>query len=191
MNPTFDIKGEHCAITIILKAMKKLAFDMRNGKFIDSYRIVQIIDFLHTFTEHCHIEKEEKSLYPALLEYDIPWTKETINDLIGEQKLAHTYINEIDTLFKEYLSGDAKITDRLSLSMLKYVELEERHIKTVDNVLLPLCERVFDAEKLKSVSLDFKNIQDQNVGHIKQLEYYKLLAMLYAENDVTSESIYY
>jgi hemerythrin-like domain-containing protein len=191
MNPTFDIKGEHYAITIILKAMKKLAFDMRNGKFIDSYRIIQIIDFLHTFTKHCHSEKEEKSLYPALLEYDIPWTIETINDLISEQKLAHTYINEIDNLFQEYLSGSVQIIDTLSLSMLKYVELEERHIKTVDNVVLPLCERVFDAEKLKSVSLDFKKIQDQNVGHIKHLEYYKLLAMLYAENDVISESIYY
>jgi len=191
MNPIFDIKGEHYAIAIILKAMKKLAIDMRKGKFIDSYRIVQIIDFLQTYSDQCHSEKEEKCLYPALLEYNIPWTIETINDLISEHTLAHTYINEIDNLFQEYLSGDAKITDRLSSSMLKYVELEERHIKTVDNVVLPLCERVFDAEKLKSVSLDFKKIQDQNVGHIKHLEYYKLLAMLYAENDVTSESLYF
>ena len=74
--------------------------------------------------------------------------------------------------------------------MLKYVELEERHIKTVDNVLLTLCERVFDNEKLKSIAIDFKKIQDQNVGHLKHLEYYKLLAMLYVENEVLSESVY-
>jgi hemerythrin-like domain-containing protein len=191
MNPIFDIRSEHSAITIILKAMKKLASDMRKGKFIDSFRIVQILDFLHTYTEYCHYEKEEKCLYPALLEYDIPWTIETINDLISEHKLAHAYINEIDNLFQEYLSGNDQMIDSLSLSMLKYVELEERHIKIVDSVVLPLCERVFDSEKLRSVSHDFIKIQDQNVGHQKYLEYYKLLAMLYAENDATIESVYY
>ena len=191
MNPITDIKGEHTAIKIILGAMKKLSLDMRTGKFIDSYRIVQIIDFLHTFTEHCHYEKEEKCLYPALLEYDIPWTADTINHLISENQQAQVYINEIDILFQEYLSGNTQILNTLSASMLRYVALEERHIKTVDNVVLPLCERVFDATKLKSVSCHLKKIQDQNVGHLKHEEYYKLLTMLYSENEVNSEEVYY
>lgn len=192
MKPTIDIKGEHYAITIILSAMKKLAHDMRTGKFIDSYRIVQILDFLHTFSEHCHTEKEEKCLYPAILEYDIPWTADTINQLTDEHKLAHEYLNEIDTLFDEYLSGNAQVMKSLSASMMNYVVIEERHIKIVDNVLLPLCHKVFDTEKIKSVVADLKKIQDQNVGHVKHLEYYKFLSLLYSENDVVlSETIYY
>ena len=190
MNPTFDIKGEHAAITIILNAMKKLALDMRIGKFIDSYRIVEILDFLHTFSEHCHYEKEEKSLYPALLESDIPWTVDTINHLIAEHAKAQRYINEIDTLFQEYLSGNTLIQGSLSFSMLKYVELEKNHIKTVENVLLPLCERVFDANKLNAIAFEFKKIQNENIGHLKYEEYYKLLAMLNAENEVIKESAY-
>lgn len=191
MNPITDIKGEHTAITIILDTMKRLALDMRKGKFIDSYRIVQIIDFLHTINENCHYEKEEKCLYPTLLEYNIPWTADTINHLISKHKLAHIYINEIDSLFQEYLLGNAHIIDSLSFSMIKYVELEERHIKIVDNVVLPLCERIFDTNKLISISIILKKIQDQNVGHLKPLEYHKLLTMSYAENDVITESVYY
>jgi len=191
MNPTFDIKGEHAAITIILNEMKKLALDMRIGKFIDSYRIVQILDFLHTFTENCHYEKVEKSLYPALLDHNIPWTTDVINHLISEHKVAHNYINEIDHLFHEYLSGNTQILHSLSLNMLKYVELEKNHIKIVENVVLPLCERIFNSDKLKSIAIDFKNIQNHNVGHLKYQEYYKLLAMLKAENVVFSENVYY
>lgn len=190
MKPSNDIKGEHYAIAIILSAMKKLALDMRTGKFIDSYRIVQILDFLHTFTEHCHYEKEEKCLYPALAEYDIPWTADTINQLIDEQKLAHNYLKEIDTLFDEYLSGNAQVLDRLSASMINYVVIEERHIKIVDQVLLPLCDRVFDNEKRTSVVAELRRIQDQNVGHVKHLEYYKFLTLLFSENEVTSASVY-
>jgi len=191
MNPTFDIKGEHAAITVILNEMKKLALDMRIGKFIDSYRIVQILDFLHTFTENCHYEKVEKSLYPALLDHNIPWTTDVINHLISEHKVAHNYINEIDHLFHEYLSGNTQILHSLSLNMLKYVELEKNHIKIVENVVLPLCERIFNSDKLKSIAIDFKNIQNHNVGHLKYQEYYKLLAMLKAENAVFSENVYY
>lgn len=190
MNPTIDIKGEHAAITIILDAMKKLALDMRIGKFIDSYRIVQVLDFLHTFTELCHYEKEEKCIYPALLECDIPWTADTISHLIDEHKLAHDYLIEIDTFFQEYLSGNTKILNSLSSSMIRYAALEQRHIKIVDNVLLPLCDKVFDADKLISVAKDLKKIQDQNVGHEKHQEYYKLLTTIYAESNVIGESVY-
>lgn len=189
MKPTIDIQGEHHAITIILDAMKKLAHDMRIGKFVDSYRIVQILDFLHTFTEHCHYEKEEKCLYPALLECDIPWTAETINHLLEEHKLAHEYIREIDTLFDEYLSGNTQMLSSLSVCMINYVTLEERHIKIVDTVLLPLCDKVFDDNKLKSIAIDLKKIQDKNIGHVKYLEYYKFLSMLYLETGAISESV--
>jgi hemerythrin-like domain-containing protein len=191
MNPTFDIKGEHAAITIVLNEMKKLALDMRIGKFIDSYRIVQILDFLHTFNENCHYEKEEKSIYPALLDHDIPWTADVIGHLISEHKVAHRYILEIDKLFNEFLSGNKQILDSLALYMLKYVELEKNHIKIVENVVLPLCERIFDSPKLKSIASDFKYIQNHNVGHLKHQEYYKLLAMLKAEDEVINETIYY
>jgi hemerythrin-like domain-containing protein len=170
--------------------MKKLALDMRLGKFIDSYRIVEILDFLHTFTEHWHYEKEEKILYPALLDHDIPWTADTINHLINNHKVAQNYINEIDTLFQEYLSGNTQIIDDLSLSMLKYVEIEKDHIKIVESVILPLCARILNSTKLKSIAFDFKKIQNQAIGHLKHEEYYKLLAMLNADNDVIKECAY-
>jgi hemerythrin-like domain-containing protein len=188
MTPTFDIKSEHAAITIILNAMKKMAGDMRNGRFIDSYRIMQILDFLHTYRESCHAEKEEKCLYPALLANNIPWTVETINHLIREQEKAHRCINETDVLFEQYISGNSQVVHSLAQSMMSYVELESAHIKLIDNVLLPLCDKLFDSKKLKLLSEDFREIQDRRVGQQKHLEYYKLLTLLYAENDVINET---
>jgi hemerythrin-like domain-containing protein len=190
MSPTFDIKGEHAAITIILRAMKKMASDMRQGRFIDSYRIVQILDFLHTYTENCHYEKEEKCLFPALLAYNVPWTVETLDHLSQENAKAHVHINEIDALFEEYLTGNSLVINKLAHSMITYAELEENHIKIIDNVVLPLCDKLFDSKKLKSISAEFRKIQDKHVSQQKYLEYYKLLAMLYAENDVMNESVY-
>ena len=188
MNPTIDLKGDHAAITIILDAMKRMVRDIRLGKFIDSYKIVQIVDFLHTFNENCHYEKEEKMLFPALLESNISWTVDTINHLVSEHKLARIYIKEIEDKFDKYLSGNNQILDSLCDSMIQYVKIEEYHIRIVDNVLLPLCDRIFDKNMLLALSAEFKNIQDRNIGHLKYLEFYKLLRMLYLSETNLSET---
>jgi len=190
MNPIRVIKNEHASSNLILDAMKRLAVDMCLGKFIDSYRIVQIVDFIHSLKQHSHYEKEEKCLYPALLGYDVPWTVDTINHLISEHKLAQKQLSEIDTLFDEYLSGNTQITNELPLCMINYVEQEKRHIKILDTILLPLCEKLFDENKLKSVSADFKKIENQAVGHLNRQEYLKLLSMLNAENGILNEKAY-
>jgi len=191
MKPTIDIRGEHSAITIIIEAMKKMVIDIRNSQFIDSYRIVQIIDFLHTFNENCHNEKEEKLLFPTLLKCNIPWTFDLINHLVNEHKKAQVYFKDIDNKFEEYLSGNAAILESLCTSMSQYVEIEEYHIRTVDNVILPLCDRVFNPAIEKKLLAEFRNIQDRNVGSVKHMEYYKLLITLFAENDIETQNVYY
>lgn len=185
MNPTFDLKGEHDAMAIILADMKKHANDIRMSIYVDLYRIGQIIDFLRNFNDHCHHEKEEKVLFPALARFDIPWSVDTINHLINEHRSAHHILNEIEERMREYLTGHSRSLESLASSMIKYVCLEENHIKTENDVLLPLSHKVLDKQKQISISMDFKRIQDYHVGQPKHLEYYLLLAKIYSESKVS------
>jgi len=82
----------------------------------------------------------------------------------------------------DYLAGRTHNLDTLSTIMIHYITLEENHIKTENEILLPLVEKYFDKQKLMSVTMNFKNIQSQYVGHLKHLEFYILLTKLYAEN---------
>lgn len=182
MNPIFDLKAEHDAMAIILFAMKKCAVEMRHNRQVDLFRIGQIIDFLRTYNDNCHHQKEEKYLFPAILEYDIPWTEDTIYHLVKEHQVAHGYLNDIEEKMHDFLSGRTQNFDELAHSMLQYIMLEENHIKTENEVLLPLAEKYFDKQKKDSVTLKFKNIQNLQVGHLKHLEFYLLLSKLYAEN---------
>ena len=182
MNPVFDLKAEHDAMAIILMAMKKRAVDMRHNRQVDLFRIGQIIDFLRTYNDNCHHRKEENYLFPAILEYDIPWTEDTIYHLVNEHQTAHCYLNEIEEKLHNYLSGLAHNFDELSFSMLQYIMLEENHIKTENEVLLPLAGKYFDKQKQDSVTIKFKTVQNSEVSHLKHLEFYILLSKLYTEN---------
>jgi len=182
MNPVFDIKSEHDAMTIILSAMKRRAVDMRYNRQVDLFRIAQIIDFLRVYNDSCHHQKEEKILFPALLEYGIPTTSNIIHHLVNEHHISHNNLNNMEDKMHDYLAGRTQSLDALSTIMIQYITLEENHIKTENEILLPLVEKYFDKQKLMSVTMNFKNIQSQYVGHLKHLEFYILLTKLYAEN---------
>jgi len=184
MNPTFDLKGEHDAMAIILAAMKKRANDIRKNNNVDLFRIGQIIDFLRTYNDHCHHEKEEKILFPALRECEINWTSDTINHLVNEHRLAHTFLNEIEDKLREYLVGHTHTLDSLSSSMIKYVVLEENHVKIENEVILPLSQKVLSSKTQETISFNFRKIQGHCIGHFKNLEYYILLTKFYSESKV-------
>ena len=185
MNPTFDLKGEHDAIIIILAAMKKIASDILDRKHFDLFRIAQIVDFLKTYINRAHHDKEEEILFPALLECDAPWITDTINLLMDEHIIARGYMKAIDSNLREYIDGRAYALESMASGMLNYVSLEENHIKVENQALLPLADRYLNKTKLECISLDFKHIQKREIGQFQHLEYYILLRKLYAETAVT------
>jgi len=191
MNPTYELKREHDAMTIVLDAMKRRANNIREQNKIDLFRIGQIIGFLWTYIDQCHHKKEEKILFPALLECEIPWATDTIHQLVKSHRLAHGFLKEIDDKFRDYLAGRTQTLDRLPSSMFKFISLEENHIKTVNEILLPFCDKVLNQNQQKNISLNFRRIQDHQVAHYKHLEYYLLLNKLYSETKIALVSDFF
>lgn len=185
MNPTYDLKGEHDAILIVLSAMKKIASDILDRKHFDLFRVAQILEFLKTYIDRAHHDKEEEVLFPALIECNVPWIADTIQLLMDEHIIARGYMQTIERNLLYYLEGYTYTYENMALSMLNYVALEENHIKVENLALLPLADRVLSKTKLECISVDFDHIQKREIGQFKYLEYYILLRKLYAETNIT------
>ena len=188
MNPTYDLKGEHDAILTVLSAMKKIASDILDRKHFDLFRIAQIIEFLKTYIDRAHHDKEEEVLFPALIECNVPWIADTIQLLMDEHIIARGYMQTIERNLLYYIEGYTYTYENMALSMLNYVALEENHIKVENLALLPLADRVLSKTKLECISVDFDHIQKREIGKFKYLEYYILLRKLYAETNISRAS---
>jgi len=185
MNPIFDLRGEHEAVTIILSAMKKIASDIHKNNSVDLFRIGQIIEFLRTYNHNCHHEKEEKIFFPALLECNIPWTKDAISHLVNEHSVLRKNLSEIDITLQEYLSGRIRSLNSMATCLIKYISLSENHTYTENHVLMPLAEKTLSKNKQEIIFSDFRLIQDNKLGHTKHLEYYILLTKLYSDTNIS------
>jgi len=185
MNPIFDLKGEHDAIQVVLSAMKKLSSDIRRNKQIDLFRIAQILEFLQTYIDHSHHDKEEEIFFPALTNCTTPGIADTIHLLMDEHIIARGYRKEIEIKLCDYVGGHANALEGLASNMLSYIALEENHIRLENQALLPVAERFLNKTKLDCISSEFKHIQNREIRQSKHLEYYLLLRKLYEETSVT------
>jgi hemerythrin-like domain-containing protein len=182
MNPSIDIQSDHVAMSIILDSMEKRAHEILKTGTVDYFRIGQILDFLHNYTDHLHYAKEERILFPAVMDATKPWISKTINNLIHEHALARDYIKEIDKHLHACLTGNNDALRELGSVMLKYVELEKNHIKVEDEVVMPLFKRLMDSSNLEGFKFEFKEMPDKKIDHLKYLEYYRLINILSTEN---------
>jgi len=182
MNPSIDIQSDHVAMSIVLDAMEKRANEILKKGTVDYFRIGQILDFLHNYTDNLHYAKEERILFPAVLDEKKPWIQKTINNLIFEHVLARNYIKEIDKSLNECLDGNISALRHLGTVMLKYAELEKKHLKVEDEVVMPLFKRLLHANKLEGFNFSFKELPKKKIDHLKYLEYYRLINILSTEN---------
>jgi hemerythrin-like domain-containing protein len=182
MNPSIDIQSDHVAMSIVLDAMEKRAHDILKTGNVDYFRIGQIVDFLHNYTENLHYAKEERILFPAVADVSKPWIMKTINKLIFEHALARDYIVEIDKNLRACLDGNTDALQVLASWMLKYTELEKYHIKVEDEIVMPLFKQLMDTNKLDGFKIAFKKAPSEKIDHLKYLEYYRLINILSTEN---------
>jgi len=182
MNPSIDIQSDHVAMSIILDAMENRAHEILKDGTVDYFRIGQILDFLHNYTDNLHYAKEERILFPAVLDESKPWISKTINTLIHEHALAREYILEIDKHLHACLTGDTGALQKLGSVILQYVALEKNHIKVEDNVVMPLFKSLLDTNRMEGFKFEFKELPDKKIDHLKYLEYYRLINILSTEN---------
>ena len=66
--PTEDLVGEHSVIVKMLRVMDKASEEINKGKEVEPELWKGAVDFLQNFVDKCHHTKEEKHLFPTMVE---------------------------------------------------------------------------------------------------------------------------
>ncbi|KAA0243203.1 MAG: hemerythrin, partial [Candidatus Brocadia sp. AMX2] len=66
-NPIQMLEDEHLIIAKVISAVPVLADRLEAGRVVDIKTLHGVIEFLQTFADKCHHDKEEDLLFPALV----------------------------------------------------------------------------------------------------------------------------
>jgi hemerythrin-like domain-containing protein len=144
------LKNEHLAIAAVLYALHWLARGMRKGEAPNFPVLRAILDYIVSYPDRWHHPKEDTHLFTAIRSR----THEAdalIARLEREHRLGHPMVEDLKRELIALQNGEDGALEAFCSCAIRYAELEWRHLRTEEDQLLPIAERVLLPEDWRAI----------------------------------------
>ncbi|MEW6130149.1 MAG: hemerythrin domain-containing protein [Acidobacteriota bacterium] len=156
--PMEILSREHRIIECVLRALDGICLRIERGETIPAQPLSEIVDFIRTFADRFHHEKEEQHLFPTLEEYGVPRQGGPIGVMLYEHQLGRQLVAEMHQAAQSYADGNAGAANDFVTAARQYLELLSVHIYKEDNVLFKISGNVLSNDALNSLNKDFAEV---------------------------------
>ncbi len=140
-NAIRTIKDEHLAIAAVLYSLRYLVGQVRSGAEPNFPLLRAILDYIVSYPDRWHHPKEDKYLFAAVRRR----TREAdavISQLEREHAQGAPMIAELTRKLMAYQAGDVAEGESFNELASRYAIFEWQHLRTEEEILLPIAERV-------------------------------------------------
>jgi hemerythrin-like domain-containing protein len=152
------LSREHRLIESVLRALEGICLSLERGETVPREPLAEMVDFIRSFADGFHHEKEERHLFPVLENYGVPRAGGPIGVMLYEHETGRQLVAEMQQAAQGYAEGEARAASRFVVAARQYIELLMVHIHKEDNVLFKISENVLDSEALNSLNKDFEEV---------------------------------
>lgn len=149
------IRDEHLAISAVLYSLRYLVKDMRKGAAPNFPLLRAILDYIVSYPDRWHHPKEDKYLFAA-----VKRRTRDADGLIGrlerEHEMGYPMMEELKKQLIAFQGGDAEAGQRFFDTAERYAELEWAHLRTEEEVFMPIAERVLSADDWTEIAAAFR-----------------------------------
>ena len=167
MMPVAPLMIEHRVIERMIRVVGAELARMEKSGTADPGFIDVAVDFIRTYTDHCHHGKEEEILFRDLrnkpLSEDL---KKILDELIEEHRQGRRVVAELVEAKEEYIRGRQESVSKIMECMRYLVDFYPVHIEKEDRHFFLPCMQFFTQEEKDSMlkeEFDF----DRNLVHNK------------------------
>jgi hemerythrin-like domain-containing protein len=114
-----------------------------------------LLDFLKTFADRCHHGKEEKVLFPKLMQAGIPMNGGPLGVMFYEHEQGRQFLREMEQALADGQPAE------FALSANRYAQLLEDHMAKEDNILFAKAEDVLTSEDDEALFERFNEIENE------------------------------
>jgi hemerythrin-like domain-containing protein len=141
MGATDLLKREHKMVLQVLDRMDREVAAVTTRGRIDAGSVAEIMEFLQSFLDRCHQEKEEHRLFPrvertGISSFDIP-----LAILRREHEEGRERIRSITAKIGKAAAGNGRSLEAVREELTEFFGLLRKHMAREEEVLFPLVER--------------------------------------------------
>lgn len=164
MNAKENLREEHAACMRIFTVLQQICEPVKKNEEGLREPLERIISFLEVYVDQCHHKKEERFLFPALVDVEIPGIKDLIGELRLEHQTGRTLVREMKTQMEGFYGGTGLSPSKLVDIPKQYIGIFRKHIRRENAELLPQIEIGLSDQKLAWLSEQFERIENEQIG---------------------------
>jgi len=165
--------GEHEMIERTMDVLKRELEKMPEDN-CDSFVLKRAIDFLIEFGDGIHNLKEEKVLFPLLVERGIP-ADGPIRVMLLEHEAERNILREMFAGIPDLEEASAEVRAGFKQKGIEYLEIRANHIWKENDVLYPMGRKVFSDEDNRALVDGFEGIDTSIYGDAARQHYSDIL----------------
>jgi hemerythrin-like domain-containing protein len=182
VTPTEILKHEHEIILKVLTAAETAAESIERSGELDAEKLSQMLEFFRGFADRCHHGKEEKHLFPALLQRGGAAAQAPVSVMLGEHDQGRSHIKAIAEALPGAAEGEAQAAQAVTRNLRDYVGLLRAHIEKENNILFRIAEEILSASDQESLSEAFARVEAEEMGEGTHEKYHQLAHRLTGED---------
>ncbi len=173
------LMDEHIYIRRMLKVIHNIAYTILEGDKICFEDFEHILDFIETYVDRYHNEKEEQILF-SKIEREIGSLANNLifYGTIVEHDYARLCILQLREALEKVENGDNYYKKDIVANAVSFANLLDRHINKEDIVVFRYAKEKLTKKVLKNVNEEFLKYQEEAIINNIQHKYIKILKNL-------------
>lgn len=159
MTATTNLENDHVHILRLIDVMEKITHE----KEPNIGHLENIVDLIRNFADGLHHHKEEKLLFPKMVEKGFSFEQGPIAVMMHDHVQGRNFVKKMADNIALYKTGNHQAIPEIYKNMLGYAELLRGHIGKENNVLFRMADNALSKDEQQELLAEFEILQQNPV----------------------------
>ena len=154
---TQNLENDHVYILRLIDVMEKMVLNCAT----DTAHMEMVVNLIKTYADGFHHAKEEKVLFPLLVEKGFSNEQGPVSVMLHEHVEGREFVKGISERIDVYKAGNVSALPEIYQYMQGYVDLLKAHIGKENNVLFRMADKALSSDEQLELLNKFGSIEKQ------------------------------
>lgn len=154
---TQNLENDHVYIIRLLDVMEKMVINCAT----DTAHMEMVVNLIKTYADGFHHAKEEKVLFPLLVEKGFSNNQGPVSVMLHEHVEGREFVKGISERIDVYKAGNVSALPEIYHYMQGYADLLKAHIGKENNVLFRMADKALSSDEQLELLNKFGSIEKQ------------------------------
>jgi hemerythrin-like domain-containing protein len=162
----------------MLRILRAIGRRAEAGEPVEAGDLAECVEFLRVFVDACHHGKEERLLFPAMLEAGLSGTPGVIGRLLDDHVHGREAVGRLSAWAGRLGEDDARAREAIAQAVTDYAGVLRAHILLEETVCFDAADKGLPAATQQRLQDGYDRVERDVIGEGRHEQFHRLLERL-------------